>query len=177
MNISAIRIAAGALSIPFLLSACSSARSNRPVYSTVEAGQILAERKGEVVEVRDVVITPPKPVEGAGRQIGRAAGAGVATGSPIGIARGIGEVFGGAVGGQFDGVPGEEIRIRMESGGVITVVQERGERPMMPGDRVRVQTPAALQSGGGSPITGQVQGPKTRVVLDSEYVASVALAR
>jgi outer membrane lipoprotein SlyB len=127
------------------LAGCSSAASSRtPIYTQAEIGQAISQQSGEILSVRDVIITPNSTVgrgaQGAGSRIGGAAVVGAITGSPLAIASAVGSVVGEAGGTKLDNVRGEEITVQLRDGQVVTVVQERSDPPMAPGERIVVVT-------------------------------------
>ena len=127
------------------LAGCSSATSSRtPVYTQAEIGQAISQQSGEILSVRDVIIAPNSTVsrgaQGAGSRIGGAAVVGAITGSPLAIASAVGSVVGEAGGSKLDNARGEEITVQLKDGQVVTVVQERSDPPMAPGERVIVVT-------------------------------------
>ncbi|MES1167474.1 MAG: hypothetical protein ABUL68_05665, partial [Pseudomonadota bacterium] len=71
---------------------------------------------------------------------GSAAVVGAITGSPLAIASAVGSLVGEAGGSKLDNVRGEEITVQLKDGQVVTVVQERSDPPMAPGERVLVVT-------------------------------------
>ena len=131
------------------------------MYSQAETGQAISQQVGEVISVRDVIITPNSPASsgapGAGSRVGSAAVIGAITGSPIAIASAVGSVMGESGGSKLDNKMGEEITVMLKGGQTVTVVQERGSVPLAPGERVQVVT------SGASPYP-----QKVRVVRQSE---------
>ena len=126
------------------LAGCSSTSSRTPVYTQAEIGQAISQQSGEILSVRDVIIAPNSTVargaQGAGSRIGGAAVVGAITGSPLAIASAVGSVVGEAGGSKLDNARGEEITVQLRDGQVVTVVQERSDPPMAPGERVIVVT-------------------------------------
>lgn len=135
-----------------LLSACASSKSG-DVYTREQTRQAQSVKMGVVESVRTVKI------EGTRSGVGTATGAvvGGVAGSTLGKGKGsiitsvLGAVAGGLAGSaaeeglmRKDGV---EITIKLDSGGMIALVQEATEQ-FLPGDRVRV-----LESGGASRVT------------------------
>ena len=109
-------LCAGAAVLVALSAGCAS-RAKTPVYDTSQTGQILREKPGEVIAVRDVIIKPPDISVirgGTGAQVGAAAGSAIMTGS-IGVMKGaIGAAVGRDIGGKLDEKAGEEIEIRLD---------------------------------------------------------------
>lgn len=163
------------------LGGCASA-AKKPVYTTSQTGVILREQRGTITEVRDVVIEdqPIYNQGGMGRRVGSAVGSAVITGSPERALGSIGAVIGGEIGAKADKRAGEEITIRLDNDSVITVVQERGDTPLAPGERVRVVTggPAGTPIGSiGAILRGSGAGGGTRVLREYDFVASAANSR
>ena len=123
---------------------CSSPAAKTPAYGQDEIGQALSRESGEIVSVRDVVITPTpaaaRGTPGAGSQVGAAAVVGAITGSPVAIARAVGSVMGEAGGSKLDNKMGEEITVHLKSGRTVTVVQERSSPPLAPGEEIEMVT-------------------------------------
>lgn len=127
-----------------LMSGCASSRSGE-VYSREQARRAQTVRLGTVEFVKEVKIEGTK--SGLGTTAGGIAG-GVA-GSTIGGGRGSTlAALGGAIAGAIAGTAAEEgltrrdgleITVRLDSGGVIAVVQE-ADVLFAAGDRVRVLT-------------------------------------
>lgn len=166
----------GALAM-LALAGCAGA-AKKPVYTTGQTGVIMREQRGTITEVRDVVIEDQPLINrgGVGRQVGSAVGSAVLTGSPERALGSIGAAIGGEIGAKADKRAGEEITIRLDNDSVIIVVQERGETPLAPGERVRVVTgaPSVAAGGLGGILRGSGAGGSTRVLRDYEFVASVA---
>lgn len=170
-------VLAGVAAAAVCLSGCASSSAKRPVYNPNQTGQILNEQRGEIVAVRDVTIKPQdsRGVRGGtGRQVGSAIGMGAITGSVIGAAATIGGVIGGNVGEKWDGTAGEEITIRIDdTDRTIVVVQERGDKPLLIGDRVKVQS--GTGTGTSNSIYGS-SGGSVKVFRDEEYLAQTTSA-
>ncbi|HWA08900.1 MAG TPA: hypothetical protein VG838_05470 [Opitutaceae bacterium] len=152
----------GAAGLVFLVAGCSSpASSSTPVYSQSEIGQAISQQSAEIINVRDVIITPNSRTStgapGAGSRVGAAAVLGAVTGSPMAIAGAMGSVMGEAGGGRLDNKMGEEITVQTKDGRTMTIVQERGEVPLSPGERVVLIT-----------TSGGYSGQKVRVVRQVE---------
>jgi outer membrane lipoprotein SlyB len=145
-----------------LLGGCALPGQDRYHYS--EVGRSFALAFGTVVAVRDIEIIGHNT--GVGGLIGAAAGAGA--GTAIGSGRGTGwAVLGGLVIGAIAGAlieqatadrAGLEYTVRLETGVILTVAQEKGDQPLQPGERVVVRNsggyqrvlPAAHISGAGT---------------------------
>ncbi len=144
---------------------CANSRSSLPVYDSSQVGSVIKSQGGEIVSVRDVLIKAPSTNAGStgmGARIGSAAGRSAIFGGPaaaVGAAGAVvGEAIGGVAGARADDKVGEELTIAVEGGQTITIVQERSDPPMAPGERVRI-------------ITGASSGPygtggNTKVVRD-----------
>jgi len=148
-----------------LAAGCSSTSSRLPVYDSSQVGAVIKSEAGEVVSVRDVLIKAPSSQAGStgmGSRIGSAAGRSAIYGGPSAIVGAAGAVIGEAVGSvagaKMDDRVGEELTIVAEGGQTITVVQERSNPPLAPGERVRIITGASSGPYGG--------GGNTRVVRD-----------
>ena len=136
------------LSVPGLLllalgwPGCASSSAPEPVYTQAEAGQVIRRQTGEIVAVRDVVITPTPPARrgaaGAGARLGAATAVGAILGSPQVIANAVRAVVRQAGGSHLDNKAGEEIRVQLQGGEIVTVVQERSEPPFAPGEHVEI---------------------------------------
>jgi outer membrane lipoprotein SlyB len=151
---------------------CSSAASSKtPVYTQAEIGQAINQQAGEIVSVRDVIITPNSTVsrgaQGAGSRVGSAAVVGAITGSPLAIASAVGSLVGETGGSKLDNVRGEEITVQLKDGQVVTVVQERSDPPMAPGERVLVVTT------GSSANLQRVRVTRTDASPDAVPVATI----
>ena len=140
------------LSMVGLLSACASSNSG-DVYTRDQTRQAQTVKMGVVESVRTVKI------EGTKSGVGTATGAvvGGVAGSTMGGGKGkiitsvLGAVAGGLAGSaaeeglmRKDGV---EITVKLDSGGMIAIVQEATEQ-FNPGDRVRI-----LEGGGTTRVT------------------------
>lgn len=152
---------------------CSSSSSRLPVYDSSQIGSVIKSEAGEVISVRDVLIKAPSSSAGStgmGSRIGSAAGRSAIYGGPSAIVGAAGAVIGEAVGSvagaKMDDRVGEEITILSEGGQTITIVQERSNPPLAPGERIRIVTGSSsgpYGSGGGS-----------RVVRDDGTVVSTS---
>lgn len=135
------------LGIAALLVACASSNSGS-VYSRDEARKVQTVRTGVVESVRQVKLEGTKtPIgTGAGAVVGGVAGSSVGHGKGSVIAAVVGAVAGGLVGSAAEeGITrkdGVEITVKLDSGGMVAVVQEADE-PYYPGEKVRL-----LESGG-----------------------------
>lgn len=135
-----------------LLVACASSNSGS-VYRRDEAGKTQIVRTGVVESVRLVKL------EGTKTHVGTATGAvvGGVAGSTIGHGRGsviaavVGAVAGGLAGSAIEeGVTrkdGIEITVKLDSGGLVAIVQEADEQ-FHPGEKVRL-----LESGGTTRVS------------------------
>ena len=127
-----------------LLTGCASSTSGQ-VYSRGQVRQSQTVQMGTVESVRPVQIEGTKSGVGA---VGGAVAGGFA-GSTIGGGRGstlaaVGGALAGAAAGSYaeekmTNANGLEITVKLDSGGLIAVVQE-ADHPFYPGDRVRVLT-------------------------------------
>ncbi|MDS4015193.1 MAG: glycine zipper 2TM domain-containing protein [Candidatus Accumulibacter sp.] len=125
-----------------LLVACASSKSGS-VYTREQARHEMTIRQGVVESVREVGLEGTK--SGVGTMAGAAVG-GVA-GSNIGGGKGqiVGAILGAVVGGLAGSAVEEgttrriglEITVRLDSGQLVSVVQEADER-FLPGERVRL---------------------------------------
>jgi outer membrane lipoprotein SlyB len=145
-----------ALTAVLLLAGCASDSSNpsRPVYTASQAGQVISQNAGMVMEVEEVMIQGESSYQGApgtGSQVGRAVGQGVLSGNPLYVVGAIGGIMGSKAGANLDNQIGDKIVIALDTGKTITVVQPRDKKqPIMPGERVVVES-----------------GSKTRVVREA----------
>lgn len=105
---------------------------------------MLREVRGEIINVRDVMITPTAATGTAARgtssRMGTAAVLGAITGSPAPLVRGVSSVMTDAGRGKLDNHMGEEITVRLKNGDTVVVVQNRSDPPMSPGEIVIVVT-------------------------------------
>ncbi|HLD09159.1 MAG TPA: glycine zipper 2TM domain-containing protein [Methylophilaceae bacterium] len=135
-----------------LLAACASSSSGS-AYSRDEARKTQTVKTGVVESVRAVKIegtkTPVGPATGA--VVGGVAGSTVGHGKGRTIATVVGAVAGGLAGAAIEeGVTrkdGIEITVKLDSGGLVAVVQEADEQ-FRPGEKVRI-----LESGGTSRVS------------------------
>jgi len=135
-----------AVAVPLLLGGCQSTLSG-DYYSRDDARRIQTVQYGSVEATRPVVIegtkTPVGPV--AGGAVGGIAGSSVGGGKGSAVAAVIGAVAGGVAGAAAEeGLTrrqGVDITVRLDSGRVISVVQEQtAQSAFRAGDRVRVLT-------------------------------------
>lgn len=113
---------------------------------------------GEVIGVRDVIITPnSRSGSGTGSRVGAAAMIGAITGSPMAIAGAVGSVMGENGGSKLDNKMGEEITVQLQGGPVIVVVQEQGNLPFISGERVQVVTTGASPYSQKARVVHEVQ--------------------
>lgn len=136
-----------ALTAVLLLAGCASdSTSNpaRPVYTASQAGQVISQNAGMVMEVQEVLIQGESDYPGApgtGSKMGSAVGRSVLTGNPLAVVGTIGGIMGGKAGANLDNQIGDKITIALDSGKTITVVQARDRKqPIMPGERVVVES-------------------------------------
>lgn len=105
---------------------------------------MIREERGEIVGVRDVMITPAaagaRGTSGTGSRMDSAAVAGAITRSPVPLVRSVSSVMTDAGRGKLDNRMGEEITVRLTDGRVVRVVQDRITPPMSPGELVHVVT-------------------------------------
>lgn len=160
-------------------SAGCASKSEKPVYSTSQTGVILREQRGEILAVRDVTIKdqPINPA-GPGRRVGAAVGTVAGSGGSIERAGAVlGAQIGGDLGAALDTKDGEEITIRLENDSVIIVVQERGDTPLAPGERVRVITGSGASVGTiGAILRGGGMGGNTRVEREANFAGDLRVA-
>lgn len=139
-------------SMAALLTACASSNSGS-VYSREEAKKVQTVKIGVVESVRQVKLEGTKTPVGtvAGAAVGGIAGSSVGGGRGQAIATVLGAVAGGVAGAAVEeGVTrkdGLEITIKLDSGSMISVVQEADEQ-FNPGDKVRV-----LEHGGTTRVS------------------------
>jgi outer membrane lipoprotein SlyB len=171
------------------LAGCAAPAAKMPVYNPSQTGVIIREQRGEIVGVRDVIIAPPSPNSiygGPGRRVGTAIGEGavesVLTGGvPVRAASTIGGIIGGDIGAKADQKMGEELTIRTDNDSVVVIVQERGDIPLVVGERVRILTGAnpGVPVGSIGAIlrgTGSVGG-STRVERENNFAGDVSPRR
>ena len=132
-----------------LLAACASSSSGS-AYSRDEARKTQTVKTGVVESVRAVKIEGTKPPVGpaTGAVVGGVAGSTVGHGKGRTIATVVGAVAGGLAGAAIEeGVTrkdGIEITVKLDSGGLVAIVQEGAEQ-FHPGEKRRI-----LESGGTS---------------------------
>ena len=151
---------------------CSSSSSRLPVYDSSQVGTVIKSQGGEILSVRDVLIKAASSQAGStgmGSRIGAAAGRSAIYGGPSAAIGAAGAVVGEAVGAiagarAGDDRVGEEIVISVEGGQTITIVQERSNPPLAPGERVRIVTGASTERYGS--------GGDTKVVREEEVATS-----
>ncbi|ROH86232.1 glycine zipper 2TM domain-containing protein [Pseudomethylobacillus aquaticus] len=135
-----------------VLAGCASSNSGA-VYKRGEARQVQTVKMGTVESVRTVKLEGTKSPVGTvgGAAVGGIAGSTIGGGRGSAIATVIGAIVGGIAGSAVEeGVTrsdGLEITIKLDSGGMIAVVQE-ADVQFKPGDRVRL-----LESGGTTRVT------------------------
>lgn len=135
-----------------LLTACASSGSGG-AYSRDEARKTQTVKTGVVESVRSVKIEGTKTPVGTatGAVVGGVAGSTIGHGKGSVIAAVVGAVAGGLAGSAIEeGVTrkdGIEITVKLDSGGLVAVVQEADEQ-FHPGEKVRI-----LESGGTSRVS------------------------
>lgn len=135
-----------------LLAACASSGSGG-AYSRDEARKTQTVKTGVVESVRSVKIEGTKTPVGTatGAVVGGVAGSTIGHGKGSVIAAVVGAVAGGLAGSAIEeGVTrkdGIEITVKLDSGGLVAVVQEADEQ-FHPGEKVRI-----LESGGTSRVS------------------------
>lgn len=135
-----------------LLAACASSNSGS-VYSRDEARKTQTVRMGVVESVRQVRIEGTKSPVGtvAGGAVGGIAGSSIGHGRGSAVGAVLGAVAGGLAGAAAEeGITrkdGLEITVKLDSGGLIAIVQEADEN-FNPGDRVRL-----VESGGTTRVS------------------------
>jgi outer membrane lipoprotein SlyB len=138
--------------LSLFLGACASSNSG-DVYSRSEARKVQTVKLGVVESVRQVKLEGTKSPVGtvAGGAVGGIAGSSVGHGKGSVIAAVVGAVAGGLAGSALEeGVTrkdGIEITVKLDSGGLIAVVQEATEK-FVPGEKVRL-----LESGGTTRVS------------------------
>ncbi len=134
------------------LGACASSNSGS-VYSRDEARRTQTVKTGVVESVRSVKLEGTKSPVGtiAGGAVGGIAGSSVGGGRGSVIAAVIGAVAGGLVGSAAEEAVTRkdafEITIKLDGGGLVSIVQEADEQ-FAAGDRVRI-----VENGGTSRVT------------------------
>lgn len=148
----------------FLSTGCSSASSSpaTPVYTTSQTGQVISQDAGQVVSVEEVVIKASGKAAGAtgtGATIGGSVGQAVLTRNPLAILGAVGHTVGSNAGATLDNQTGDRITVQLDNGKTVVIVQARDakEAPLMPGERV------TIESGSSTSIYG---GGNTRVVRE-----------
>lgn len=134
------------LIIPLCLLVVACAQN--PSATTYSRDQVLHVQQvqlGTITSVRQVQIEGTKSGVGAaaGTVVGAVAGSGVGDGRGSAIAAVIGGVAGGLIGDKVENAAtkkaGVELTVQLDSGGLISVVQE-AEEPFGVGDRIRLLT-------------------------------------
>jgi outer membrane lipoprotein SlyB len=127
--------------------------ASRPVYSgptgtatTVAAPVGVAEQRGRIISVRDVEIRDAAPASSSSSGGKLATAVGVVMGNIGSIARAVGDVVDSAKPSR----PGEELTILVDDGRTVQIVQELGDPPFAPGDRVVIQKGVSSGGGGGT---------------------------
>ena len=123
---------------------CSTPAASSAGPSPEELGPVISEARGEIINVRDVMITPTASTGAAARgtssRMGTAAVMGAITGSPVPLVRSVSSVMIDAGRGRLDNRMGEEITVRLKNGNTVMMVQERSDPPMSLGEEVIVVT-------------------------------------
>ena len=128
--------------LPLLLVGCASSKSS-DVYSRNQAQREMQIRMGVIESIRNVTMEGTKSGAGtfAGAAVGGVAGSNVGGGKGQIVGAIVGAVVGGLAGSAIEEnvtkKTAQEITVRLDSGQMIAVVQEDGER-LYPGDRVRI---------------------------------------
>jgi len=126
-----------------LLAGCASSKSG-DVYTREQARYEHTVRVGMVESVREVQLEGTRtPVGGlAGAAVGGIAGSSVGGGKGAAIAAVVGAVAGSLLGSNLEEgatrKPALEITVRLDSGQMLSIVQEGHAAEFRPGDRVRV---------------------------------------
>ena len=132
------------LPLCLIVAACA----QNPSATTYSRDQVLHVQNvqlGTIISVRQVQIEGTKSGVGAaaGTVVGAVAGSGVGDGRGSAIAAVIGGVAGGLIGDKVENAAtkkaGVELTVQLDSGGLISVVQE-AEEPFGVGDRIRLLT-------------------------------------
>ena len=134
------------LTVVMLLASCANSSLTGDTYSREDARKIQQVKYGQVLSVTPVVIEGNR--EGivgniGGTLVGGIAGSGVGDGRGQAIATIVGAAIGGVAGQageeKFTRKQGQEIAVKMDSGQVLSVVQEvRDNSFFSAGDRVRL---------------------------------------
>ncbi|CAG0951729.1 Outer membrane lipoprotein pcp [Methylophilaceae bacterium] len=141
-----------AIVLSLFLTACASSNSGS-VYSRDEARKTQTVRMGVVESIRQVKLEGTKSPVGtvAGGAVGGIAGSSIGSGRGSAVAAVLGAVVGGLAGSaaeegltRKDGI---EITVKLDSGGMVAVVQEADEQ-FQPGERVRL-----VESGGTTRVS------------------------
>jgi len=138
-----MKIALVLLSTVAILAGCASSKSG-DVYSREQARREQTVRVGVVDAVREVQLEGTKTPVGtlAGAAVGGIAGSTLGGGKGSAIAAVIGAVAGSLAGSGIEESatrkPALEITVRLDSGQVLSIVQEGMAAEFRPGDRVRV---------------------------------------
>jgi outer membrane lipoprotein SlyB len=137
-----------------LLGGCAQQSLTGEAYSRSEARQVQQVQYAVIDSVRPVVIEGRTDgIVGTGAIVGGIAGSNIGGGSGSTVASVLGAVAGGIAGQRIEEATsrrqGQEITLRLDSGEMISVVQEvENGQFFRPGDRVRV-----LRSGGRVRVT------------------------
>jgi len=141
------------LLVPVVLGGCASGLGGGD-YERVESRRVYEVKMGVVESVREVKLEGTDTGVGAtaGGVVGGIAGSTAGEGKGSAIAAVLGAVVGGIAGSAAEELatrkPGLEIVVRLDSGRVVAVVQEKGNDTFASGDRVKL-----LESGGQVRVT------------------------
>jgi outer membrane lipoprotein SlyB len=145
---------AAALACSLALTGCVNSLSGN-TYSRSEARQVQQVQYGIVQSATPVVIEGTNTIVGAGTGavVGGVVGSNVGGGKGKTLATVLGAVAGGLAGKSAEEAltqtQGQEVTVRLDSGNIISVVQEVADGPVFrAGDRVRV-----LNGSGGARVT------------------------
>lgn len=131
------------------LVACATSRSG-DVYSREEARKLQTVRMGVLESVRMVKIEGTQSNIGtaAGAAIGGIAGSSIGDGKESAVGAIIGAVVGGIAGAAAEEygtrTDGYELTVKLDSGSLVTIVQEAGKDKFTPGERVRLLESAGV---------------------------------
>lgn len=161
------RLVAAVLPLPLLLSGCSSPPASSRASGPEEIGPVISQVPAEIVNVRDVMITPTdaaaRGASGPGSRVGKAAALGAISGSPVPLVRVVSSVMSDAGHGKLDNRMGEEITVRVKGGGTMILVQDRSDPPMSPGELVTVVTSGAPGSPEKIRVVREVDDPSAPI--------------
>jgi outer membrane lipoprotein SlyB len=153
-------------SLSIFLVGCETVAPTTPVYSAGQTGQVMSQKTGIVLSVEEVIIEGVQNTQGTGSRIGSAAGIGAVLGSPSTVIGAIGGIVGEKAGGKFDNKIGDKITVLTDDGKTISVVQVRDAQPIMPGERVVVESGRGYTNKGGGNTRVVREAPKP----DGNYI-------